>query len=234
MMKRNGPLTLADNPIFRVVVTWVWWFVGAALTVLVILSSYHATFSSARETLGGNRHLAVYIEIVSVGLLPIMFTLISRDGLAQYGISRKGFVKSFLYSSLFVATIFSLNYLSKGQLMNDDRPDIFLDFPWNLWYAGLGIFAWGPLEVFFVTWLITNTDKIFKNRDRTISWGLIITVVIFGLLHILTTRSVFNALYTGTIFLILGLIYKVSGNAIGPMIAWTLINGQVWYIARVL
>ena len=117
--------------------------------------------------------------------------------------------------------------------MSDNRPDLYLGFPWNLWYALLGIFAWGPLEVFFVMWLITNTDQIFNDSDRVVSWGFIITVIIFGLMHILTT-SVYNAFYTGIIFLILALIYKYSRNAIGPMVAWTLINGQVWYIARLL
>ncbi|NOY99663.1 MAG: CPBP family intramembrane metalloprotease [Chloroflexi bacterium] len=66
------------------------------------------------------------------------------------------------------------------------------------------------------------------------SWGLIITVTIFGLTHIATTQSLYNAAYTGAIFLVLGLIYKSSRNAIGPMLAWTLINGQVWYLARLL
>ncbi|NOY07333.1 MAG: CPBP family intramembrane metalloprotease [Spirochaetes bacterium] len=118
--------------------------------------------------------------------------------------------------------------------MSDNRPDLYLSFPWNLWYAMLGLFAWGPLEVFFITWLITNTDRIFKNRDIVVSWGLIITVIIFGLIHIVTTQNLYNAAYTGTIFLVLGLIYKYSRNAIGPMIAWTLINGQVWYIMRLI
>ena len=233
-MKKNSLFTLIYNPVFRVIVTWVWWFVGAALTVLIILAIHQVTFSSAMEVLGEKRHLAVYIEIVSVGLLPVIFTLFCKDNLVQYGISRKGLAKSILYSLLFVAAIVGFTYLSSGQLMSDERPNLYLAFPWNLWYAGLGILAWGPLEVFFVTWLITNTDKIFKDRNRTISWGLIITVVIFGLVHIATTQSIYNALYTGAIFLVLGLIYKFTGNAIGPMIAWTLINGQVWYIAQLL
>lgn len=232
-MEKDMPFALLYKPVFRVIATWVWWLVGAALTVLVILILQGVPISSATKVLVEKRYLAVYIEIVSVGLLPIVFSLICRDNFTRYGISRKGLAKSILLSLLFVAVMFSFSYLSRGKLMSDDRPDLYLGFPWNLWYALLGIFAWGPLEVFFVMWLITNTDQIFNDSDRVVSWGFIITVIIFGLMHILTT-SVYNAFYTGMIFLILALIYKYSRNAIGPMVAWTLINGQVWYIARLL
>ncbi len=58
-------------------------------------------------------------------------------------------------------------------------------------------------------------------------------MVIFALAHVVTT-NLSNALYTGAIFLTLGFIYKYTRNSIGPMLAWTLVNGQVWYVARLL
>jgi len=236
-MAKDIPFAILYKPVFRVIASWVWWFVGAILTILVILVLQGVPISSitsATKIMGEKGYLAVYIEIVSVGLLPVVFSLICKDDFKHYGMSRKGLVKSILLSLLFVAVMFSFAYLSSGKLVSDNRPDFSLGFPWNLWYAMLGIFAWGPLEVFFVIWLITNTDQIFNGGDRVGSWGLVITVIIFGLMHIATTQSVYNAVYTGIIFLVLGLIYKYSRNAIGPMIAWTLINGQVWYIARLL
>lgn len=232
-MKQNTFSGLLYNPTLRVVATWIWWLVGAVLTVLMIVAIQGIPLSSATSILGEKRYLAVYIEMVSVGLLPVVFTLLCRDDLTQYGLTSKGWGKSLSYSLLFVAAMFTLAYLTRGRLMTDDRPPLHLDFPWNLWYALLGIFAWGPLEVFFVVWLIANTDRIFKDEDRLISWGLLITVAGFGLLHVVTT-SAFNAFYTGSIFFILTLIYKHTRNALGPMLAWTLINGQVWYIARML
>ena len=233
-MKQNKQFTFAYDPLFRVIATWIWFFVGAALTVLIILAIQGVPLASASEVLAGERvYLAVYIEIVSVGLLPLLFTLICKDELAQYGLARQGLAKSLLLSSLFVVLMFGFGYLMTGRLMTDSRPTLHLGFPWNLWYALLGIIAWGPLEVFFFVWLIVNTDKMFKSRIKAIPWGLIVTVLLFALTHILTT-DVRNAIYTGAIFLVLGLIYKYTRNAIGPMIAWTLINGQVWYIARLL
>jgi hypothetical protein len=233
-MEQDKPFTFAYNPLFRVIATWLWWFVGAALTVLIILANQGVQWASASEALAGKRaYLAVYIEIVSAGLLPVLFTLICRDELAQYGFARQGLVKSLLLSSLFVLVMFGFGYLMTGRLMTDRRPTLQLGFPWNFWYGLLGIIAWGPLEVFFFVWLIVNTDKIFKNAMKANSWGLIITVLAFALIHILTT-DLRNAIYTGAIFLVLGLIFKYTRNIAGALIAWTLINGQVWYIARLL
>jgi CAAX prenyl protease-like protein len=233
-MKQNRRFTFAYNPLFRVIATWLWFFIGAALTVLTILVIQGVPLASASEVLAGQRvYLAVYIEIVSVGLLPVLFTLICRDGPAQYGLARPGLAGSLVLSALFVVVMFGFGYLMTGRLMTDDRPMLQLGFPWNLWYAVLGVIAWGPLEVFFFIWLVNNTDDIFKGRMGEHRWGLIITVLCFALIHILTTDAR-NAVYTGAIFLVLGLIYKYTRNAVGPMIAWTLINGQVWYIARLL
>lgn len=224
---------LLYNPLFRVISTWLWWFVGAALTVLVILVIQGISLSTATTLLAEKQYLAVYIEIVSVGLLPVIFTVVCRDDPAQYGLTRLRLADSIWLSLLFVIVMFGWAYYSRGQLMTDDRAALQLQVPWNIYYAVLGIFAWGPLEVFFVTWLITNTDRIFRGEKRMLSWGLVITLTGFTALHILTTNAA-NALYTGWIFLVLTLIYKHTRNAWGPVLAWTLINGQVWYIARLL
>ena len=233
-MKKDGRFAFLYNPVFRVITTWVWFLVGAALVILIILAVYGLDLATALEVLWEKRYLAAYIEIVSVGLLPVVFTLICKDDPTQYGLGRKGLAKSLLLSGLCVAGLFGFAFLSRGQLMSGiEPPNFHLNFPWDLWYVALGVFAWGPLEVFFVTWLITNTDQIFKNENRTMSWGLILTVVIFGMTHILTT-SIYNAFYTGWIFFVLGLIYKYTKNSIGPMIAWTVINGQIWFIVQIL
>ena len=223
------------NPVFRVIATWIWIFIGGALTGLIILAVLGVDIASALKLLGGEkRYLAIYIEIVSVGLLPVVFTLICKDDLKQYGLGRKGLAKSLGFSALFTVALFGFALVTRGQLMSGvDSPSFHLGFPWNLWYTTLGIFAYGPLEVFFFVWLVTNTDRIFKSGNRTLSWGLIITVVFFGISHILST-SIYNAFYTGVIFFIMGLIYKYTRNSIGPMIAWTFINGTIWFIAQML
>jgi len=222
-----------DNPLVRVISTWIWWLVGAAATVVALIFLTGNSLSNYSLILSEHRHLVVYIEIVSVGLLPVLYTLICKDNLQRYGLQRQGWLKGVVLSLFYVLFMYGVGYLMTGQIMSDSRPDIIVAAPWNIFYGLLSIFAWGALEVFFVVWLIDNTDAIFGSQDKIFSWGLLITVVVFGLTHTLTT-DFFNAIYTSFIFLILGLIFKTTRNSYGPMLAWTLINGQVWFMARLL
>ncbi len=227
-------LAYLQNPIVRVIATWVWWLVGAAVTAVAIILLTGNSLSNPTAILSEQRHLVVYIEIVSVGLLPVLFTLICKDGLHRYGFQRSGLVKGLLLSVAYVAFMYGIGYLMNGEIMSDSRTAISVASPWNIFYGLLSIFAWGPLEVFFVVWLIDNTDAIFGSQEKLFSWGLMITVVVFAFTHIITTADMFNAVYTGFIFLILGLIFKNTRNIYGPVLAWTLVNGQVWFMARML
>lgn len=226
--------TKLDNPLLRVVSTWVWWLLGAGITAVLLTLLTGNSISDITTVLSEQRHLVVYIEIVSVGLLPLLYTLVCKDDLRRYGFQRHGWVKALLLSLTFVAFMYGIGYLMNGQIISDSRPSISVESPWNIYYGLLSILAWGPLEVFFVVWLIDNTDAIFGSQEKVISWGLLLTVIIFALSHIVTTSDLFNAAYTGFIFLILGLVFKTTRNIYGPMLAWTLINGQVWFMARIL
>ena len=229
-MNPQKQFQLLYNPTFRVTTTWVF---DAAITILIFLMPQEPSFFSAAKVLEENGYLFTYIEIAAVGLLPIIFTLVCKDDLTQYGLTHRQSAKSVLLSGLLVIVMFGGAYLMRGKLMTDNRPALHVEFPLNIWYGVLGIFAWGPLEVFFVAWLITNTDQIFKDGNKLFSRGLTVTLIGIVALHVLTTNAA-NALYTGGIFLALTLIYKRTQNTLGPMLAWTLINGQVWYMARLL
>ena len=232
-MAVSPPKSKLDNPLVRVISTWIWWLVGAAVTVAVLIFLTGNRFSNYSVILSEHRHLVVYIEMVSVGLLPLLYTIVCKDDLRRYGMQRQGWLKGLVLSLVYVLFMYGVGYLLTGQIMNDSRNPVIVAVPWNIFYGLLSIFAWGPLEVFFVVWLIDNTDAIFGSRDKIFSWGLVITVFIFGLTHILTT-DMFNAVYTSFIFLILGLIFKKTRNSYGSMLAWTLINGQVWFMAQML
>ena len=220
-----------QNSILRVVSTWAWWFLGAALAALLVLLVNGIGMNMA--FFNENPHLFIYIEVTAVGLLPVLFTLICKDDLTGYGFHRRNLTKSLLISLLYVAVMFVIGYLINGQMMSGLNPDLILPFPQNVFYGLAGIVVWGPLEIFFVVWLIENTDDIFHTHEKLCSWGLIITVVIFTLLHI-PTSNLTNAAYSGVIFLIVSLIYKKTGNIYGPLLAWTLVNGQVWNMANLL
>lgn len=202
-----------------------------AVLITVLMGGKPSDFTTV---LSENRHLIVYIELVSVGLLPLLYTWICRDDLDQYGFRWQGLGRSLLLSGIFVAVIFATGYLMSGEVISDSRETLFVTAPWNYWYGLSSILVWGALEVFFVVWLIENTDAIYPGRSRLLSWGLIVTVVLFALTHPVSSGGLFNAAYTGFIFLLLGLIFRYSRNIYGPMLAWTLINGQVWFMVRLL
>lgn len=98
--------------------------------------------------------------------------------------------------------------------------------------ALLGLSAYGPLEVFFVIWLIHNTDRIFKSEAKTWSWGLLLTIALYALLHAFSQGA--NSLVIAAKMLAFGLVFKRTGNSIGPMLAFMLMNEYAWFLATVL
>ncbi len=225
---------LIYNPLFRVVTTWVGAIVLPILSALIVLVIFKANFSTARQIFADHSYLTTYFEIAGVGLIPVLFSLIGKDDPARYGFMRKGLLKSILLSVLFVILHAVYSYFTSGVWINFESHAFGLDFPANIWYGLLGIFAYGPLEVFFFMWLVDNTSQLIKTKKNANLWGLLITSFAFGLMHIISTQSIANALTVSVIFFILGLIRNFSRNIAGPMIAWTLINGQVFYLAQML
>ena len=133
-------------------------------------------------------------------------------------------MKSLLLSSILVAVKPTPRLLGEGFKFTSFN----LPFPLNLWYAFLGVFTYGPLEVFFVIWLIVNMDRILGTLERKISAGLVVTVLVFELSHVIfATGGILNAITVTITFFILGLIFKYTGNSIGSMIAWTPTNGFI-------
>ena len=210
-----------------VVLTWAWVFLGSISTALLIAyaKGVPTTFSGIVDMFNREPYLASYVEVVAVGGLPLAFTILCEDSFRLYGLRRMGLLKS-VAASIPLITIILLSRILCGDLNVDSFN---LRFPYNVWYALLGAFAYGPLEVFFMTWLIVNTDMVFHGSEKVFSPGLLITVLIFGLSHIFLSpqAGIVNAIRVVAEWLILGLIFKYTKNSIGPMIAWTLINGQV-------
>jgi hypothetical protein len=224
-MNRSETIRFSESPLFRVITAWVW------LVVVLVLMQIHPAF--ARRIFGGP--LSSCFEIVMAGLIPVLFTICGRDGWSEYGLRRQGFFKSLLGSAVIVALNYGYSYLSTGHWMQSGILTTTLSFPARIWYALLGLFAYGPLEVFFFLWLVINTGDIFRVGHRNSFWlGLVMTTAIWGLLHIATTHSLSNALGVSTIFFLFALIYHHTKNSIGPMIGWTLINSQAWFLASIL
>ena len=154
-----------------------------------------------------------------------MISLVCRDNFSSYGLVRKGLLKSLALSIPPALALLALRIIEGATAYTGFN----LEFPWNIFYASLAVFTYGPLEVFFIAWLIVNTDRVFETLDKTFSPGLLLTVVFFGLSHIILAPKggVANALKVMLEFLVLSLIFKYTKNSLGPMVAWTIVNNQV-------
>ena len=188
------------------------------------------------QALRSNPNLAiipVVTEIVAVGLLPVLFVIFNREKIATYGLQRSGLLKSLALSALVVLAFFAFLSIQAGQITTSiSLPEIKIAASWKLGAAILAIFAYGPLEVFFVFWLIHNTDRIYNSGAKIFSSGLIVTILLYGVLH--TFSQGLYALVIAAIFLALGLIFKYTRNATGPMLAWTVMNEYLWVLCGIL
>ncbi|RLG82143.1 MAG: hypothetical protein DRO09_00930 [Thermoprotei archaeon] len=213
-----------------VLIVWAWLFAGLLATTVLIacVRGVPLVIEHLIDMLGREPYLASYAEVVAVGGLPLAISLVCRDDFRVYGLARKG-----LERSLAVSVPPALAVLVVRTMLEGVSPRSFnLQFPYNAWYATLGVLAYGPLEVFFVVWLTVNTDYALNSLKRTLSPGLLITALAFGLSHIAISPQggLVNAVKVTVIFFILGLIFKYTKNSVGPMVAWTLINGQVQHL----
>jgi hypothetical protein len=220
--------------VFQVVTTWCGVVVFPFLLVGFTVGILRIDITAAMEWWREHLYFQAYFEALVAGSLPLLFVLISRESLSQYGVSRKVLARSITLSLLVAAVFGGVSFLRTGEWISYASFDAHLKIPWNLWYALIGGLANGPLEMFFFVWLVVKTDHIFKSEKAVLSWGFLGTTVLFGLVHVITTQSIVNALYVVVIFFLLGVIYKYTRNAVGPMIGWTLINGMVWAFVELL
>ena len=234
-MKQTNRSKFLLNPKFQVIVTWVWNFLAALVIMAIVLIALPGNVVTNLETLREHPNYAIipiFTEIIAAGLLPVLFTALNREKIAQYGLQTKGLVKSLFLSALVMIASFVIDSLKIGQVFEFSFSMLNLTSPWRMILALLAVVAYGPLEVFFFIWLVNNMDRILKSEDVLLSRGLILTTLIYGLLH--TVSQGFNSLVIATIMFLLGLVYKHTRNSIGPMLAWTVRTKYIWFLVSVL
>jgi hypothetical protein len=223
------------NPRFQVPATWIWNAVGTFVLAAILSVALPRNIALDRSALIQRPSLAlipILSEIVLTGLLPIVFSIFRKDKASEYGITGKHLLMSLILSIGVVVVYFAYLSIRSGHLTTSFQlPGMLHLTIGNAICACLGLMAYGPLEVFFVVWLIHNTDRIFKTEAKTWSWGLVITIVIYGLLHSFSQGT--NSLVIAAEMLTLGLVYKNTRNSIGPMLAFMFMNEYAWFLARV-
>ena len=235
MYENNQKTSLITNAYFRLFFTLIWFILGAVITIIIIL---YVFLGGNINTFRSEEQLRIYIEIVSVGLVPILFVILGKDDLEIYGFSKKKIGFSMLLRLIFLILDLLYNFIrsslnGQGQFLSYGTPAYSLRFPDKLVYTILGLLAYGPLEVFFVIFLLINMEKMLhEDTNKVVTKSAILTAIIFGLLHLITTQSIENALTIMVIFFGLELIFKYTGNSFGPMFAWTIINSYNWYLLQ--
>ena len=224
------------TPKFQVMATWIWNMVAVLVVSSIVVAMYTEIPTLGSEARREDTRLVlipVITEIIAVGLLPVVFTLLNRDRAADYGLQRQGLLNSLAYSALVVLVFFAILSILNGQITTSiNLPELQLSTFWEPVTALLAILAYGPLEVFFVIWLIHNTDRLYNSVTKILSTGLLVTILLYGVLHYFSQGV--NALVIAAIFLLLGLIFKATRNAIGPLVAWTLMNNAIWDLVGIL
>jgi hypothetical protein len=234
-MQNSNKSSILRSTRFQVIAAWVFNLLAAGLVSALVSALLPDNIAVDQAAMRANPSLAyipILTEIIAVGLLPIIFVILNKEKAADYGLHRQGLYKGLGLSAILVIAFFAyLSFRSGGWTTTIHLEGIGFSQPLNVLPALIALLAYGPLEVFFVLWLIQNTDKLFKPTKSILSYGLIITIVIYDLLHTFTQGS--YSIVISILFLAIGLIYKYTRNAIGPMIAWTLMNGYLWFLVGV-
>lgn len=108
---------------------------------------------------------------------------------------------------------------------------LFLAPPWNGIFALFVVMAYGPVEALWVVYLIAAFDRAIGHPRPLLSWGVVLVALLWGLPHLLNVvvspnwSQVVNALRMVLVGIAVGLIFKSTRSALGPVVFWTLTNG---------
>ena len=105
-----------------------------------------------------------------------------------------------------------------------------LGSPWNIIAASMALLAYGPGEALFVVYLILAFDKALGSSRSLISWGVIITSIVWALPHLFNVvffgvSAIPNALIMFFVGIVMGILLKKTRSSLGPILFWTFVNG---------
>ncbi len=80
------------------IIVWVWMFLGSISTIALIayVKGVPLVFEQIINMLSNEPYLASYGEVVGVGDLPLIITMLCKDDLKMYGLKREKLVRSML------------------------------------------------------------------------------------------------------------------------------------------
>ena len=198
---------------------WLFTLVVLPASVIFLIQNFGTEFVS-------NVFVKLILEFVFIGMLPLIIVLIRKENWGEYGFTLTNWEKSIAYG-LILAVPF---VMIKGYAY------LFLDYVGWSWNLSPPMFVayllvYGTLEAFFIVFSVYKIDRGLSCR-RTISKGLIISSILFGLMHAINYIWYPNVTLIATNYvlgniipaLFAGLVFKKSNSILGSSLLWTLLN----------
>ncbi len=237
-MSNSSDQKLRDgiSPIIMPMAVSLWAFIVPFLLILLPkISGWNADFLSTHSFIFGTIGQFL-MDLPAV----ILFTRIQNKPGNEIGVQSKtrdrvisiivGIVCAMLLAVLRILTI---GHLLGGRFMGEVpafTQSLGLGIPWNIVSATMALLAYGPGEALFVVYLILAFDKALGNSSSLISWGVIITSIVWALPHIFNVfffgvSAIPNVLVMFFVGIVMGILLKKTRSSLGPILFWTLVNG---------
>jgi membrane protease YdiL (CAAX protease family) len=198
---------------------WLFTLLLLPLALILLTQNFGLEFVTSN-------YVKLTLEFVFVGMLPLIILFVRKASWKNYGFTLINWKKSIAYGLIFAVPFLLIRLYAY----------LFLDYvgwSWNLsplmFLSFLPIY-W-PLETFFIVFSVYKIDA-GTSSEKLISKGLILSSILFGLMHAVNyifypnITSILTNYVLGNIIpaLFVGLIFKKSNSILGSSLFWTLLN----------
>jgi len=198
---------------------WLFTLLILPLTLIFLIQNFGLEFVT-------NDYVKLIIEFVFIGMLPLIIVFVRRECWKDYGFTLINWKKSVAYGLILAAPFMIIRVYAY----------LFLDYvgwSWNLnplMFLSF-LLVYGPLEAFFIVFSVHKID-IGLSSEKLISKGLILSSILFGLMHTInymwypSITLILTNYVLGNIIpaLFVGLIFKKSNSILGSVLFWCLLN----------
>jgi len=198
---------------------WLFTLLFLPLTLIFLIQGFGYEFVN-------NEYVKLILEFVFIGMLPLLIVFFRRENWRDYGLTLINWKKSIAYGLISAAPFLIIRIYA--YILLD-----YVEWSWNLSSIMFlsYILVYGPLEAFFIIFSVYKIDQEL-SCTKTFSKGLILSSILFGLMH--TINYIFHPNATliltnyvlGNIVpaLFVGIIFKKTNSMVGSSLFWTLLN----------
>jgi hypothetical protein len=223
-------LKASMHPLLEATAVWLVSFIFPPIVYGIFSSTIGFDYLKSHAYIFGT-----FLEFFLVGFLCTLLAVLNNDSRSVFGLTSKGLLKSLTIGLVLIVVHSSMRY-ALGMPIVGSGFDAFTQslaqpFPYNIGFTLFCGFAYGPLEVFYIIFLVVRFDKAFDTpQSKIASKGTIITTLLWALPHILNsmvqgpTAALFQVAKLVVTGLILIVAFKYTKSSIGSMLYWTFAN----------